>query len=105
MTVLAKAAPTASPPPRTNLVTRVSTSGGRLWRVSLGTYSTRFDAERALLETALREMTVLDGALRKVVRGSRGFEARFLGLSEAQANRTCSRLQARGAACDVGRAG
>ena len=96
----------ALPPLPTRVVTRADTKATpRGWSVSLGRYPTRFAAEQALLEAALREMSVLSGAKREIVRGSRGFEAGFRGLSQAQAERTCGRMAARGAACEIGQTG
>ncbi len=85
--------------PESRVVTRLSTSGGRHWGVNLGRFPTRTSAEKALLTTALTEMTALDGALRKVVRRSGGFEANFHGLTREGADRACRRLQARGMTC------
>ncbi|MEM1431017.1 MAG: D-alanyl-D-alanine carboxypeptidase family protein [Pseudomonadota bacterium] len=93
------AAADASAAAKQEIVARVSTSGGRHWSISLGRYSTRFAAEKILLKTALAEMSTLDGALRKVTRDDRGFNARFVGLDETQAARACLRLEARGTEC------
>ena len=81
------------------VVTRLSTSGGRHWGINVGRYPSRYAAEKVLLKTALTEMTTLDGTLRKVVRGNRGFEANFVGMSRETADLACRRLQARQIAC------
>lgn len=81
------------------VVTRVSTSGGRQWGINLGRYTTRFAAEKVLLKTALSEMNALNGGLRKVIQNSRGFDANFMGLTREQADLACRRLQARKQSC------
>ncbi len=63
------------------VVSRLSTSGGRHWGINVGRYSSRYQAERVLLQTALAEIGTLDEALRKVVQRPTGFEANFVGLT------------------------
>ena len=91
--VLARAAP------KTEVVTRISTSGGHHWGVNVGRYTSRYKAERVLLKTALAEMATLDGSLRKAVRSSRGFDANFMGLTRETADLACRRLKARNVTC------
>ncbi len=81
------------------VVTRVSTSGGRLWGINVGRYNSRGTAERVLIQTALNEPGALDGALRRVTQRSGGFDANFMGLTNEAADLACRRLQARGAMC------
>ncbi|MFY9211249.1 MAG: serine hydrolase [Aestuariivita sp.] len=81
------------------VVTRVSTSGGKHWGINLGRYSSRYQAEKVLLRTALSDISSLDGSLRKVVKGPRGFDANFLGMSRDSADLACRRLQARNVNC------
>ncbi len=81
------------------VVTRISTSGGRHWGINLGSFTTRHEAEKVLLKTALREMGTLDEALRKVVKSRRGFEANFVGMSQELAALACRRLDARDLQC------
>ncbi|WP_234990443.1 D-alanyl-D-alanine carboxypeptidase family protein [Aquimixticola soesokkakensis] len=81
------------------VVTRMSTSGGREWGIKIGTYNTQFAAEKELLTVALREMNTLSGALRKVTRGNRGWEANFVGLTQESADLACRKLVARGSDC------
>lgn len=81
------------------VVTRISTSGGRYWGVNVGRFNTRYNAERVLLRVALNEMSTLDGALRRVVQRPGGFDANFMGLSREGADLACRRLQARGTTC------
>ncbi|MDG1936460.1 MAG: D-alanyl-D-alanine carboxypeptidase [Paracoccaceae bacterium] len=83
------------------IVTRLSTSGGRDWAINVGRFPSRYAAEKMLLKTALAEMGTLEGSLRKVVVGKLGFEANFLGLSEASADRACRRLEARNVNCST----
>ncbi len=85
--------------PEQMIVTRLSTSGGQHWGINVGRFATRYEAEKVLLQTALVEMSTLDDALRKVVRSPRGWEANFLGLSEAQADLACRRLHAQNVSC------
>ena len=96
-TVVAAAAPVVDTGPE--VVTRISTSGGRHWGVNVGRYNTRYDAERVLLRVALNEMSTLDGSLRRVVQRSGGFDANFMGLTREGADLACRRLQARGTTC------
>ncbi|MGX9355191.1 D-alanyl-D-alanine carboxypeptidase family protein [Roseobacteraceae bacterium S113] len=81
------------------VITRVSTSSGRHWGVNVGRYGSHFEAEKVLLKTALTEMSTLDGALRKVVKNPRGFDANFLGMTRETAELACQRLQARNMTC------
>lgn len=87
------------PEPEPEVVTRISTSGGKFWGVNIGRYASRYEAEKILLRTALAEMATLDGSLRKVVQGTRGFDANFMGMSRDQADLACRRLQARDIRC------
>lgn len=91
---------TAEPAAR-EIVTRMSTSGGRHWGINVGRYGSQYEAERVLLKTALVELSTLGEALRKVARGSKGFEANFVGLTEEGAELACRRLQARSTDCKV----
>ncbi|MBV1866804.1 MAG: D-alanyl-D-alanine carboxypeptidase [Marinosulfonomonas sp.] len=81
------------------IVTRISTSGGRHWGINVGRYGSRFEAEGVLLRTALKELGTLDDALRKVVKNSRGFEANFVGMTQDMAALACRRLSARNVEC------
>lgn len=81
------------------VVTRLSTSGGRHWAINVGRYTTRDEAERVLVRTALVEISTLDEALRKVVRSPQGWEANFVGLSEERAELACRRLHAQNVNC------
>ncbi|MGV6804096.1 MAG: D-alanyl-D-alanine carboxypeptidase family protein [Ruegeria sp.] len=85
--------------PEQEVVTRLSTSGGHLWGVNVGRYTTRYEAEKVLLKTALSEMTTLEGTLRKVNQSSRGFDATFQGMTREQADLACRRLKARNVTC------
>ncbi|MCV2863458.1 serine hydrolase [Defluviimonas sp. WL0075] len=98
------AAADAAPPDAAEpleIVTRVSTSGGRQWAINVGNYPSRYEAERRLLQTALMEMNTLDEALRKVVPRRGGFDANFVGMTEETAQLACRRLVARNADCEV----
>ena len=81
------------------VVSRVSTSGGRHWGINVGRYVSQYKAERVLLQTALNEMATLDGSLRKVVRKPTGFDANFMGMTRETADLACRRLQARNQTC------
>jgi D-alanyl-D-alanine carboxypeptidase len=85
--------------PEQEIVTRLSTSGGRHWGINIGRYNSRYAAEKVLLRTALAEMTALDGSLRKVAQNPRGFDANFLGMTREQADLACRRLSARNVTC------
>jgi D-alanyl-D-alanine carboxypeptidase len=98
-TLVAAAAPPAVVDSGPEVVTRISTSGGRHWGVNVGRYNTRYDAERVLLRVALNEMSTLNGSLRRVVQRSGGFDANFMGLTREGADLACRRLQARGTTC------
>ena len=81
------------------VVTRLSTSGGRNWGINVGRFNSRGSAERALLQVALNETETLEGALRRIVQRSGGFDANFMGLTRDGADLACRRLQARNMQC------
>lgn len=94
--------PTVTPaqrPADREVVSRLSTSGGRYWAINLGRFPSRFHAEGALLKTALAESRSLSEGLRKVVPRSGGFDAQFAGLTRDQADLACRRLHARNQTC------
>jgi D-alanyl-D-alanine carboxypeptidase len=81
------------------VVTRLSTSGGSLWGINLGSFNSRDAAERELIRVSLSEPTLLGEGLRRVIQGSRGFDGNVMGLSRDEADLACRRLQARGTTC------
>ena len=83
------------------VVSRLSTSNGGHWGINVGRFNTRYSAEKMLLKTALAEIDSLNGSLRKVHKSRQGFEATFLGLSEARALQACTRLSARNIKCST----
>jgi D-alanyl-D-alanine carboxypeptidase len=85
--------------PKQELVTRVSTSGGRHWGINIGRYPNRYRAERVLLKTALAEMSALDGARRSVTERKSGYDANFVGMTRDSADLACRRLAARNVQC------
>ncbi len=97
--VLAAAKAPATAPSEPEVITRISTSGGRHWGINVGRYTSRYQAERVLLRVALNEMSTLDGSLRRVLQSPRGFDANFMGLTRDGAELACARLQARGTSC------
>ncbi|WP_162933106.1 D-alanyl-D-alanine carboxypeptidase family protein [Roseovarius sp. EL26] len=99
--ILTKAEPAQEQEVIQEVVTRVSTSGGRNWGINVGRYPSQYKARSVLLKTALNEMSTLDGSLRKVVRRPTGFDANFMGLSEDTAQLACRRLQARKITCET----
>ncbi|MBN8293203.1 serine hydrolase [Rhodobacter sp. NTK016B] len=83
------------------IITRVSTSGGRLWRVELGRFGSSFEADRVLLSVALSEAATLgNGVLRVVPRGGRHV-AEVNSLTEQEAELACLRLAARNQTCNA----
>ncbi|MCX8507753.1 MAG: D-alanyl-D-alanine carboxypeptidase, partial [Rhodobacteraceae bacterium] len=83
------------------IVTRVSTSGGQEWGINVGSFPSRYNAERELLRTALVEMATLNNALRKVSSSKGAFDANFVGMTQDSAELACRRLAARGTECKV----
>jgi D-alanyl-D-alanine carboxypeptidase len=88
-----------TPAETTEIVTNVSTSGGKGWGINVGRFNTHGQAERVLMKTLLSENATLGNSLRKIVQTSRGYDANFLGLSQKEADLACRRLQARGTQC------
>lgn len=95
--------PAPLPPPAAEpeVVTRASSTGSRLFGISLGPQPSAREAEGLLLQTALSDMTTFDNALRRVVARSGAYEARFAGMTEDQAERACARLIARNVSCTL----
>ena len=93
------AAPEPAGDPVQQVVTRISTSGGRHWGINVGRYPSQYKARKVLLQTALSEMETLDGSLRKVIQRSSGFDANFMGLTRETADLACRRLMAKQVTC------
>lgn len=91
-------APAAQDP---EVVVVMSTSGGRHFGVNVGEFPSRYDAEKALLKTALAESATLNDGLRKTTQSDGAWRASFMGLTEEQAELACRRLSARAIPCET----
>lgn len=91
----------AEQPASEEVVVVKSTAGNRHWGVNVGDFTSRAEAERALLKTALAESATLNQGLRKISETSGGYHANFMGLTEEQAALACRRLKARGVPCET----
>ncbi|WP_085306746.1 D-alanyl-D-alanine carboxypeptidase family protein [Planktotalea arctica] len=99
MASLTQPKPETKARPNPEVVTRLSTSGGRHWGINIGKYPNRYRAERVLLKTALAEMSTLNGARRTVTERKSGYDANFVGMTRESADLACRRLQARNVQC------
>lgn len=92
----------AEPAAEELVVVSKSTSGdSRHWSVNVGSYTSRHEAERALVKTGLAESATLDQGLRKITQSGGKYHASFLGLAEDQADLACRRIRARGISCET----
>ena len=91
----------APEPQQEEVVVSMSTSGGRHFGVNVGEYPSRYEAERALLKTALAESATLNEGLRKTSQAGGAWRASFMGLTEDQAELACRRLRARAVPCET----
>ncbi len=91
--------PVAPVPTAPEVVTRMSTSGGRHWGINVGRFPSNATAERQLMTIALAESGTLTDGLRKIVQRGGGYDANFMGLTQDQADLACRRLQARAVQC------
>jgi D-alanyl-D-alanine carboxypeptidase len=81
------------------IVTRASSQGGRTFSIILSKQPSRAEADKLLLRTALQELDALDDALRRVTSVRGAWEPSFVGLSQREAQRACTRLRARDVEC------
>jgi D-alanyl-D-alanine carboxypeptidase len=79
----------------------MSTSGGRHFGVNVGEYPSRYEAEKALLKTALAESATLNEGNRRTSQSGGKWRASFMGLTEEQAELACRRLSARAIPCET----
>lgn len=82
------------------VVTRDAGTGAG-FGIRLGRQGSRSEADKLLLRTALQELDTLAPALRRVEPVSGGYAPGFVGLTERDAMRACTRLRARDVDCDV----
>jgi D-alanyl-D-alanine carboxypeptidase len=83
------------------VVVVMSTSGGRHFGVNVGEFPSRYDAEKALLKTALAESATLNDGNRRTTQTDGKWRASFMGLTEEQAELACRRLSARAIPCET----
>ena len=81
------------------VVIRAASTGGRHWSISLGRFPSRYAAERQLIQTALTDVGMLGTADREVTQQPGGFEARFAGMTQVEAEQACARLIVRSLEC------
>ena len=89
------------PRPESMIVAQVSASNAQGWGIHIGTFASRYEAERNLLRTALMEIDTLDTARRMVVTRTSGFAAEFTGMDARTAELACQRLSARQQHCET----
>ncbi len=86
------------------VVSRVPPVDEKDWGIIVGHYSTRHQAEKRLVATALRDVRSLEGAVRTVdtanIDGQTRYRARFSGLGREQAEKSCVRLRAQNEDCE-----
>lgn len=73
--------------------------GGHNWGISIGSFASKYAAERALLQVALTESDTLSTANRNVQTRKGAFEATFVNMSKGDAQLACARLVARSSNC------
>ncbi|MDQ1899029.1 serine hydrolase [Paracoccus sp. WLY502] len=87
-------------PEALEIVSRPANSG-RGWGVTLGMFTSKAEAEKLLLRSALQDGAILGGAQRHVADTKRGFQPSFANLTKANAELVCERFISRSQECQV----
>ncbi len=93
-----------SPPAPSREKTREMVSrseGQRSWGISIGSFASKYAAERAMLQVALTESDTLSSATRNVQARKSAFEATFVNMTRSDAELACARLAARASTCSL----
>ena len=81
---------------------RILNDEDKYWSIAIGAYPNRYAAEKARIRAALAEAMLLKDSEHSVVQSAgRGFESRFLGLSQKNAERACRSLVAQHFDCRI----
>lgn len=98
--ILASLSPPAPSREKTREVVSRS-EGQRSWGISIGSFASKYAAERAMLQVALTESDTLSSATRNVQTRKSAFEATFLNMTRSDAELACARLAARASTCSL----
>ena len=90
-----------SPAQAVEIVSRKGSNSGRNYGIVLGMYRSKAEADRLVMQIALRQGDALSGAARHVANTNRGFQPSFANLTLADAQLTCEQLQANQQECSV----
>lgn len=82
-------------------IVRRPVNSGRSWGVTLGLFTSKAEAERLLLRSALEDGALLEGAARHVADTRKGFQPGFANLTKASAELVCDRFASRSQECRV----
>mgnify|MGYP000094186173 FL=1 len=83
------------------IIIRTEDKGPKIWRISLGAFTTRDKAERHLLKATLTEIDNLKLAVQDITFNRAGWKASFIHLNKNTAEMTCEKLIYQGYSCEA----
>ena len=84
-----------------NVIMRSKDKGPKIWRISLGAFTTRDKAERHLLKATLTEIDTLKLAAQEITFNRTGWKASFIHLNKNTAEMACEKLIYQGYSCEA----
>ena len=84
-----------------NVIMRSEDKGPKIWRISLGAFTTRDKAERHLLKATLTEIDTLKLAAQEITFNRAGWKASFINLNKNTAEMACEKLIYQGYSCEA----
>ena len=83
------------------VIRRTKDKGPKVWRISLGAFTTRDIAERHLLKATLTEIDNLKLATQEITFNRAGWKANFINLNKNTAEMACEKLMYQGYSCEA----
>ena len=83
------------------VIIRAKDNGPKIWRISLGAFTTRDKAERHLLKATLTEIDTLKLAAQEITFNRTGWKASFIHLNKNTAEMACEKLIYQGYSCEA----
>ena len=83
------------------VIIRTKDNGPKIWRISLGAFTTRDIAERHLLKATLTEIDNLKLAAQDITFNRAGWKASFINLNKNTAEMSCEKLIYQGYSCEA----